>query len=42
MKEYGFIPLKELRKLPVPLVLELLDMIETDYRKAKTRTRGKR
>lgn len=43
MKEYGFIPIEEWKKLPVPLVLELMNMIESDYKKAKTKTpRGKR
>jgi hypothetical protein len=37
MKEYGFISVEQCKKLPIPLVLELLDMIESDYKKTKAR-----
>lgn len=30
MKQYGWIPLKEFRKLPIPTVIELISMINAD------------
>lgn len=35
MRTYGYIPLEEWKKMPIPLVLELLDKIEEENRKSK-------
>ena len=35
MREYGYIPLEEWKKLPIPLVLELIDKIDEDNRRMK-------
>jgi len=32
MTEYGFIPLEEFKKLPIPLILELHERIVRDHR----------
>jgi len=32
MKEYGWIPFEEFKKLPIPTVLDLLDEMENDWK----------
>lgn len=41
MKEYGYIPLDELKQLPIPTVMELLEQIE-DYHKEMKKAMKKR
>lgn len=42
MKEYGYIPLEELRKIPIPTILELLDQIEKYHREMERAMRRRR
>lgn len=37
MKEYGYIPLKDFKEIPIPLILELLGRINKDYENLKRR-----
>ena len=39
MKEYGWIPFEEFKKLPIPTVIGLLDEIQFDWKQQEKRMR---
>jgi hypothetical protein len=39
MRAYGYIPLEDWKKLPIPLVIELRDKLEEEARKMKSSMR---
>lgn len=39
MKEYGWIPLEEFKRLPIPTVLDLLIVISEDRKREKEETK---
>jgi hypothetical protein len=39
MRTYGYIPLEDWKKLPIPLVIELRDKLEEEARKMKSSMR---